>query len=83
VLDVHVQPGARRNGIVGVHGGRLKIKIASPPLDGEANRELVSYLSQLFAVPRSRVSVLRGASSRVKTIHVEGAVEIPPELLPG
>jgi uncharacterized protein (TIGR00251 family) len=77
VLEVHVQPGARRDEVVGEHGGRLKIKLAAPPVDGKANRHLLEFLAAAFAVPVARVHLLRGASSRMKTVLVEGASELP------
>lgn len=48
LIDVHAQPGAKRSAIVGEHGGRLKIAIASPPVDGKANSALIAFFSKNF-----------------------------------
>lgn len=70
-LSLHVQPGARTTGIVGLHGDRLKVRLAAPPVDGRANKALLAWLADLFGVPRSAVELTRGASSRQKTVRVQ------------
>ena len=70
-LALHVQPGARRTAVVGPHGARLKVAVASPPLDGRANEALIAFLAARFGVPKSRVSLLAGAHSREKKVIVE------------
>ncbi len=72
LLDLHVQPNARQSSVEGVHGERLKVKIASPPVDGKANREVCRFLAELFGVAKSAVSIERGASSRAKQVLVRG-----------
>lgn len=71
-LQLHVQPGASRTGIAGLHGDALKIRVAAPPADGRANRELLGYLADLFGVARARVAVVKGESGRRKTVIVQG-----------
>jgi uncharacterized protein (TIGR00251 family) len=71
MLEVHVQPGARVSAIVGDHGGRLKIKISAPPADNAANEALMEFIARVAAVPKSRVRLVRGQSSRLKTLAVE------------
>jgi uncharacterized protein (TIGR00251 family) len=46
VLVLHVQPGAKRTEVAGVHGDALKIRLAAPPVDGKANAELVRFLAR-------------------------------------
>lgn len=69
---VHAQPRASRSRLVGEHGGRLKVQLAAPPADGEANRALLLLFAEIFDVPRSQVSVRRGETGRRKAIRVEG-----------
>ena len=76
LLELHVQPGAKRTAAVGEHGGRLKLKIAAPPVDNKANAHLLVWLAAQLGVPKSAVRLVRGESSRQKTVAVCG-VEAP------
>lgn len=71
VLDIHVQPGAKTSAAAGEHGGRLKIKIAAPPADNAANDALAEFIAKAAAVPKSRVRLIRGQTSRLKTLEIE------------
>jgi uncharacterized protein (TIGR00251 family) len=73
ILEVHVQPGASRTGVAGLHGGRLKIRVAAPPAEGRANEALIAFLAQWCKVPKRNISVAAGAASRMKRIVIEGA----------
>jgi uncharacterized protein (TIGR00251 family) len=76
LLELHVQPGAKTTSVVGVHGGRLKLKISAPPVDNKANVQLLDWLAAQLGVPRSAVRLVRGGSSRQKAVAVSG-VETP------
>lgn len=76
LLELHVQPGAKVTAAVGEHGGRLKLKIAAPPVDNKANTHLLAWLAAQLDVPRSAVRLVRGEASRQKTVAVSG-VETP------
>ncbi len=76
LLDLHVQPGAKTTAVVGEHGGRLKLKISAPPVDNKANVHLLTWLAAQLGVPKSKVRLVRGESSRQKTVAVSG-VEAP------
>lgn len=71
VLALHVQPGAKRTEAAGTHGRALKVRLAAPPVDGKANAELVRFLAEAFGVPRRQVTIVRGESSREKTVRVD------------
>ncbi|WP_224362037.1 DUF167 domain-containing protein [Hyalangium versicolor] len=71
-LAVLVQPRASRTRVVGEHDGLLKIQLAAPPVDGEANAALVEFLAKLFGVPRRQVELLAGDASRRKRIVLRG-----------
>jgi len=81
VLELHVQPGAKRTAIAGIHGtgveARLKVRLAAPPVDGKANAELLRFLAAAFAVPLRAVTLLRGETSRQKTVQVAHPKERP------
>ena len=68
---VKVIPGSRREGIVGIHDGMIKVAIHAPPEKGKANQALVSLLADFLSVPRQNISIVRGESSRQKKVEVE------------
>ena len=71
-LTLHVQPRAARTALAGIHGDALKIRIASPPVEGAANRELARFLAELLGVTPSSVQVVAGLGARRKTVLVQG-----------
>jgi uncharacterized protein (TIGR00251 family) len=74
-VSVHVQPRATRSEIVGLHGAALKVRLQAPPVDGAANEALVTLLAERLGVARRAVRVVAGASSRAKTVEVDGTTE--------
>lgn len=80
MLHCQVQPGASREGIIGEHGGRLRIRISAPPAEGAANARLCRVLGEAFGVPASRVSLERGGASRYKTVVVYAPERFPEQL---
>jgi uncharacterized protein len=83
-LELLVQPRASRTRVVGEHDGRLKLQLAAPPVDGEANAALVEYLARALGVPRASVVLLRGETGRRKTVKVAGVAgaEVVAALVP-
>lgn len=73
ILELHVQPGASRSEFAGEHGGRIKVRLAAPPVEGRANEALVEFLAAYFEVPRRNVRITAGLRSRRKRVIVEGA----------
>lgn len=71
-LTLHIQPGAKKTAIAGLHGEALKIRLAAPPVDGKANACLVDFLATTLAVAKNRVELVSGASSRSKRVRVAG-----------
>lgn len=69
-LEVHVQPGAKSTEAVGMHGDRLKVRLAAPPVDGKANDALLAFVAESLGVPKSAVTLLRGQTSRQKTVGI-------------
>jgi uncharacterized protein (TIGR00251 family) len=72
ILEVHVQPGAKRSEFAGQHGERIKIRLAARALDNRANEALVEFLAEHYRVPKSRVRIAAGLKSRQKRIVIEG-----------
>ncbi|HSP78062.1 MAG TPA: DUF167 domain-containing protein [Myxococcaceae bacterium] len=71
-LAVLVQPRASRTRVVGEHDGLLKIQLAAPPVDGEANAALLEFLAKRLGVPRRQVTLVAGDASRRKRVLVTG-----------
>ncbi len=71
-LSVQVVPRASRSEVVSFSEGVLKVRIAAPPVDGAANRELKKFLAGLFNVPKSSIVILAGEASRRKVVAVKG-----------
>jgi uncharacterized protein len=72
LLHLQIQPQARRNEVAGVHGDRLKIRIAAPPVDGKANEEVLRFLRKQLNIPLSNLELVRGETSRAKDILCMG-----------
>lgn len=71
-LSLHIQPRAGRTEVVGPHGDALKIRLAAPPVDGEANEELVRFLAKTLGGAKSAVSIESGGTGRKKRVRVMG-----------
>jgi uncharacterized protein len=71
-LAVKLQPRASRTAIQGLHGAELKIAVTAPPVDAAANSALLEFLAEKLNLSRSRVQLVRGQTSRHKTIFISG-----------
>jgi uncharacterized protein len=67
-----VQPGAKRSEFAGEHGGRMKLRLAAPAVEGKANEALVEFLAGYFGVPKRNVRIASGLKSRQKRVIIEG-----------
>ncbi len=81
ILRIQVQPRARRDEVAGLHGDRLKVRLAAPPVDGRANAALLTLFAEFFGVPKKRVILLAGESGRSKRVRIVKPGRIPD--LPG
>jgi len=70
IFTVRVAARASKSEIVGALGGALKVKIASPPVDGAANAELIKVLAKTFSVSKSEVEIVGGQTSKTKRIKI-------------
>jgi uncharacterized protein len=69
-LKVHVTPRAKRTRVAGLHGDKLKICLAAPPVDGKANKTLATFVEDLLGC--SSVEISHGLSGRDKTLTLQG-----------
>ena len=77
IVELFVQPKASQDQIVGLHDGRIRIRIAAPPVDGKANQCLIRFLAKQFGVPKSRIILEKGENSRKKRCRILNPQKIP------
>ncbi|RUM34568.1 MAG: YggU family protein [Desulfobulbus sp.] len=75
LLSLYVQPRSSRNELAGLHGESLKLRLTTPPVDGKANKAVISFLAKLLKLPKSAVYIKSGLHSRSKKIVVTGLGE--------
>ena len=66
----HVQPGAKKTEVAGLHGDALKIRLAAPPVDGKANASLLAFVAAALGVPKAAVTLKSGQTSRQKVVEI-------------
>lgn len=71
-LEILVSPRASRAKLGPMHDGRLKVAVTSPPVDGEANAAVIEVLAKALGIPKSRISIVAGATGRRKTVELAG-----------
>ena len=81
-IPLKVTPGARKNEILGWEedypqiGRVLRVKIAAPPVEGKANKEIVSFMAKTLGISKSAVELLHGSAGRIKLIQVPDDADI-------
>jgi uncharacterized protein len=71
-LSVRIQPRASKNESLRMEGGRFKIRLTAPPVDGAANEALVKFLANSLGVSKSQVEIVSGHASREKIVRIDG-----------
>ena len=82
MLDIRLQPRASKDEIIGEYAGRLKIRLAAPPVDGQANKSLLKFMAKICQVPSRQVSLLGGATCRDKLIGINAPCRLPEGVTP-
>lgn len=77
-VEVHVQPGAKSDGIVSLEGGVLRVRVTAPPRKGRANEALLEILARALDRPKRDLAIVRGHSSRHKVVSIR---DLSPEEL--
>ncbi|HEY5234804.1 MAG TPA: DUF167 domain-containing protein [Rhabdochlamydiaceae bacterium] len=75
IVTIKVIPRAQKNAIVGYENGILKVRLHAIPEKGEANEELIEFLSDVFDLPKSSITIVRGNTSRIKHVEIQGLTE--------
>ncbi len=71
-LRLHIQPGAKKTEVAGLHGEALKIRLAAPPVDGKANACLIAFLAKQLGIAKASITLVSGDASRAKRVHIDG-----------
>lgn len=72
LIEVRVKPSSRVSELVRENAGTWVARIQSPPVDGEANAELIGLVAKRFGCAKSSVSIKSGASGRTKLVRIVG-----------
>ncbi len=70
ILNLHVQPRASRTCLTGIHGDALKLAITAPPVEGKANKEVITFLAAFFKIPKREITIVSGLQSRAKRCRI-------------
>lgn len=82
-LTLHIQPGASKTEVAGIHGDALKIRLAAAPADGKANAALIGYVADRLGLAKSAIRLKSGQTSRRKVLEVIAApADMAQRLLP-
>jgi uncharacterized protein (TIGR00251 family) len=76
-LRVQVQPQSKNEGVVEAAGDIVRVRVNAPPVEGKANKRLLSILADAFGVAKSRVRLVHGARARRKWISIDRPERIP------
>jgi len=74
-LSLHVHAGAKKSEIIGIIGERLKIKVASPPVDGSANKEIIRFFAKLIRLRKNQIEITQGEFGKFKVISIDALQE--------
>ncbi len=80
-IDVHVQPGAARTAAAGLHGERIKLRLAARPVEGAANEALIAFIAECLGLPKRSVAITSGEHSRSKRVAISGCAYEATEVL--
>jgi uncharacterized protein (TIGR00251 family) len=75
VVKIKLLPRSSINKIVGFEGDALKVKVKSAPVDGLANKDLITLLSRRLKVAKERIEIISGHRSRIKTVTFHGILK--------
>jgi len=74
-IRIKLLPRSSKSQIMGMEGEFYKVKVNSPPVDGEANKELILLISKRLGIPKGRIEIISGKTSRMKVVRITGIDE--------
>ena len=78
-ITLRVQPRAKVTRVVGKMENAYRLQLAAPPVDGKANDECIAFLADVAGVPKSRVRIVSGLTSRMKIVEIDGIAQAEME----
>jgi uncharacterized protein len=78
-ITLRVQPRAKLTRVAGKMENAYRLQLAAPPVDGKANVECIAFLAEVAGVPKSRVHIVSGLTSRTKIVEIEGIAQVDME----
>lgn len=72
LVTLYVQPRASRTEVSGLHDSALRLRVTAPPVDGEANAEIVVFLAKQLGIAKSAIQIISGDAARRKRVRIEG-----------
>jgi uncharacterized protein (TIGR00251 family) len=82
VLSLRISPGSTRTGFADIFQDAMKLRLAAPPVDGQANKQLVTWLAKQFGVSKSAIRIESGTTSRLKRVRIVAPQKLPNTLTP-
>jgi uncharacterized protein (TIGR00251 family) len=77
-IRVHVKPASSRNELTINADGSWLIRLKAKPVEGEANKELIRFLSEQLNIAKSNINIEKGLSSPYKIIRIDGDTSTLP-----
>ncbi len=74
ILTVHVHPNAKKNALEWLDEDTVKVRIAAPATEGRANKALIAFLAEHFDLPKSKIRIVRGLTTRMKHIEIDAKI---------
>lgn len=71
LVDIKIVPNSSKNDLIIEESGIVKIKVTAQPIENKANKALVEYLSKLIKVPKTKITIVKGETSKDKTLFIE------------
>lgn len=69
-LYLKIKPNQRFNGVELIEG-QWTVRVKAPAIDGKANEGLIEYLSEILRIPKSKITLLKGPTSKIKCLEID------------
>lgn len=77
LLNLYVQPNAKKDELIGKYGNYLKIRVTALPVENKANKHLIKFLTKIFSVSSAKVELLKGENQRTKHVKILAPTTLP------